>query len=434
MTRLRGGGSRLSFPGLCIGAVLVVIMTASDRSSADEGGYETPPSFMNLYKLFSSAGGESSIGLQLAQAMAAADTLATSGPLIVATGTGIYVYDDTTRGLIAQVDFRLDPATGFFEMTAISHIGPAVSYLARMKELGDSRWSAGVDSLLADIEAVRATNAATENNWLDQLGLEAWAAHRDQISNMIDYACYMAGSYLQSVRDNDGADFTVAGVASDFLGLESEEFPISFDAVMVATFMLTELEGAYALHAGLAGKDIDWSSARVVMRMEIGTNITAGLTAGTLSMYETLRLMAGGDLPRDRIFIAPYADEKSTLGEAVLPQEDFDYYAVDVWERAYSRSKTALDIFSDIETIYLPERPPLPGDYGVTRPDDIDAFMVRLKHSLTDVRELLSNSVGFWMPNELAARNWDPAMVAIPGLTHGLPDGVEGYPAHSPDL
>ena len=412
----------------------VVIIASSNRSAADDSGYQTPTSFMNLYKLFSSAGGESSIGLQLAQAMAAAETLDTSGPLIVVTGTGLYVYDDTSRELVAEVDFRLNPATGFFEMTAISHIGPAVSYLARMKELGDSRWSAGVDALLADISAVRATNAAEENNWLDRLDLEAWAAHRDEIQNMVDYACYMAGSYLKGVKQGDGSDFTVASVATDFLDLESEQFPISYNAVMVATFMLVALEDSYKLQTALADKEIDWSAARVVMRMEIGSNITAGLTAGTLSMYQTLRLVASGDLPHDRIFIAPYAEEKSTLGEAVLPQEDFDYYAVDVWERAYSRSQTALEIFSHIETVYLPQRPPLPGDYDETDPDDIEAFMVRMKHSLTDVRELLSNSVGFWMPNELADKNWNPAEVAIPGLTHGLPEGVEGYPADSPAL
>jgi hypothetical protein len=42
---------------------------------------------------------------------------------------------------------------------------------------------------------------------------------------------------------------------------------------------------------------------------------------------------------------------------------------------------------------------------------------------------MLSNTVAFWMVQELANKNWDPAAVDIPGLTTGFPTGVEGYPA-----
>lgn len=33
------------------------------------------------------------------------------------------------------------------------------------------------------------------------------------------------------------------------------------------------------------------------------------------------------------------------------------------------------------------------------------------------------------MVQELADKKWDPAVVEIPGLTAGLPQGVRGYPA-----
>jgi hypothetical protein len=55
--------------------------------------------------------------------------------------------------------------------------------------------------------------------------------------------------------------------------------------------------------------------------------------------------------------------------------------------------------------------------------------MIRMKHSLRDAREMLSNTVAFWMVPELAHKNWDPAAVDIPGLTTGFPAGVAGYPA-----
>jgi hypothetical protein len=55
--------------------------------------------------------------------------------------------------------------------------------------------------------------------------------------------------------------------------------------------------------------------------------------------------------------------------------------------------------------------------------------MIRMKHSLRDAREMLSNTVAFWMVPELARKGWDAAAVDIPGLTTGFPAGVERYPA-----
>jgi len=55
--------------------------------------------------------------------------------------------------------------------------------------------------------------------------------------------------------------------------------------------------------------------------------------------------------------------------------------------------------------------------------------MIRLKHSLRDTREMLSNTVAFWMVQELAGKRWNPAAVDIPGLTIGFPPHVTSYPA-----
>jgi hypothetical protein len=58
--------------------------------------------------------------------------------------------------------------------------------------------------------------------------------------------------------------------------------------------------------------------------------------------------------------------------------------------------------------------------------------MIRMKHSLRDAREMLSNTVAFWMVRELANKSWDAAAVDIPGVTIGFPSGVAGYPAMAP--
>jgi hypothetical protein len=86
-------------------------------------------------------------------------------------------------------------------------------------------------------------------------------------------------------------------------------------------------------------------------------------------------------------------------------------------------------VFASIPTIYLPDRPSLPGDYFVTKAGAIDQFMIRMKHSLRDAREMLSNTVAFWMVQELANKNWDASAADIPGLTTGFPTGVASYPA-----
>jgi hypothetical protein len=42
---------------------------------------------------------------------------------------------------------------------------------------------------------------------------------------------------------------------------------------------------------------------------------------------------------------------------------------------------------------------------------------------------MLSNTVAFWMVQELASKGWNPGAVDIPGLTAGFPAGIAGYPA-----
>ena len=40
---------------------------------------------------------------------------------------------------------------------------------------------------------------------------------------------------------------------------------------------------------------------------------------------------------------------------------------------------------------------------------------------------MLSNTVGFWIGNELADKDWDIKKIDIPGFTTGFPDGYSSY-------
>jgi hypothetical protein len=166
----------------------------------------------------------------------------------------------------------------------------------------------------------------------------------------------------------------------------------------------------------------------VLVSSRAGANVSSGLTEGTNWLVFFLQAASGFTLPDDRIKIVPYAETRPSLGQAQLAPADLSYYVQRVWGPLFYRKIVSDQVFAGISTIFLPDRPPLPGDYAVTRADAIDQFMIRMKHSLRDAREMLSNTVAFWMVQELANRNWDASTVDIPGLTAGFPAGVAGYP------
>jgi len=399
-------------------------------------GYTTPQAFLDLYFDFSGSQaadypkGKIPIGLLLSQSeQGTTKTASSPGPLILVVSSGLYVYSVADGKLLGSASFRASRNSGFYQMTSVSHVGPAVSYLAQIKANGDARWKPALLSLLKHLRAVRQLNAVTEGHWLDRLDSPIWSAHKTKVRNMVDYACAKAGNYLYSVRD--GKDLSLEAVQKNFLSGTSEEFPISYNAVMVATFMLSAIEGAYTVYESLTDVNIDWSNAMVVVRSEAGINYSAGLTKSTNWLVPLVRGLSNNALPEDRIIIAPYAEARESLGQAVLPKADLDYYALNVWGQLYQRGPIARKVFSHIKDIKIADRAAIPGDYSYTKSENFEDFMTRLKHSLADPREMLSNTVGFWVPNELHAKSWDPNALDIPGLTTGFPAGIKGYPASS---
>ena len=73
-------------------------------------------------------------------------------------GSDIYVYNSNSGARLSQERFRADRASGFYELTAISHIGPALAYLAQIKANGDARWKTRLASLQTHVAQVRALN------------------------------------------------------------------------------------------------------------------------------------------------------------------------------------------------------------------------------------------------------------------------------------
>jgi hypothetical protein len=414
----------------------VPLLLATPVLAQTTGGYTAPTEFMSLFFDFTGTdepdypAGQPTLGQMLTQAVVAKEsTSGAPGPLVLVVGSDIFVYESSGGTQLSQQQFRADRASGFYELTAISHIGPALAYLAQIKANGDARWKARLASLQTHVAQVRALNLRATNNWLDVLNQPAWSTRKAQIRDMVDYACARTLNYIGSLGGGDS--FTVTTVNDDLFNGTSAQYPIPFVNVMIGTFMLEALRGAAEVHDSLTHLKLDWPHAMVLVSSRAGTNVSSGLTEGTNWLVLFLKAASGFTLPDDRIKIVPYAEVRPSLGQAQLLPADLSYYVQRVWGPLFYRKVVSDQVFAGIPTIYLPDRPPLPGDYFVTQAGSIDQFMIRMKHSLRDAREMLSNTVAFWMLQELANKNWDPGAVDIPGLTTGLPAGVAGYPAAS---
>jgi hypothetical protein len=420
---------------LSCSALTALLLLATPAPAQVTGSYTTPAEFMNLFFDFTGSeepdypAGQPTLGQMVTQS-AKESAGGAPGPLVLVVGSDIYVYDTAGGARLGAERFRADRASGFYELTAISHIGPALAYLAQIKANGDARWQARLASLRTHTAQVRALNRRAADNWLDRLNQPAWSAHKAEIRAMVDYACARTLSYIDSFGNGDR--FTTAGVNDDFFNGTSAEYPIPFVNVMIGTFMLEALRGAADVQGSLARLKLDWPHAMVLVSSRAGSNVSSGLTEGTNWLVLFLKAVSGFSLPDDRIKIVPYAEVRPSLGQAQLAPADLAYYVQRVWGPLYYRKVISDQVFAGIPTIYLPDRPPLPGDYVVTQAGAIDQFMIRMKHSLRDAREMLSNTVAFWMVRELANKNWDAGAVDIPGVTTGFPGGVAGYPAVTP--
>jgi len=127
--------------------LLLLAAPAIAQTLAPAGSYAPPAEFMNLFFDFTGSNepnypaGQPTLGEMPTQSVIAQDAAnGAPGPLVMVVGSDIYVYDSTSGARLGQARFRVDRASGFYELTAISHIGPALAYLAEIKANGDARW------------------------------------------------------------------------------------------------------------------------------------------------------------------------------------------------------------------------------------------------------------------------------------------------------
>ena len=182
--------------------------------------YTPHPSFRSLYEAYT---GPDSIGLHLTRQMV---ELTRHDPLLVVTGSDYVLFPGAGKRPIVE-GFR-NSTRGFVELTAISHLGPAIAWIFRLRELGHAGWREDAERLIERTTKVREFN--TEAYWTDEVAVEAWAGYESRIVDLVDYTCdvtlgFLSGWYLadESRMTFENLPRSVSGSGSQFRGPDSDQ-------------------------------------------------------------------------------------------------------------------------------------------------------------------------------------------------------------------
>lgn len=383
--------------------------------------------FLRLFQTYTASA--TSIGAHFAQA---AERATAADPLIVATGTDIALYPG--GGEPPTVDgFRLS-TRGFKEIAAISHLGPALATLARLKEQDPGgAWRADAQDLLDATRCVREVNST--ELWRDEIAVAAFAGRAKSIAAMVEYACDVSERVLERSLADD-AYLTAARLRADYLDGPAEGLPVPFNRVMVATFFLTGMDLGHRLITWFDALDLPWERTMALIAGRQGRP-TSGVTLDSNSVAGVILAASRGRLPSSRLLIAPHAP--------VFPMYDGrGTEAVQDLEQDYRRMWSSLTATSDLGELMFagyPRFAPRPRDLGeltpgtrsvhqmpaISGPTDWLAMTTRLRVVMEDPRQLLSGAVTDYASSQLVQHANRPEAVEVPGL-----DG-EPYPATRPD-
>ena len=161
-----------------------------------------------LFTMYTAAPG--SIGAHLAETVVRA---AARDPLLVATGTDLALFPG--EGSAPAIEPYRMSTRGFKELAAVSHLGPAMASLARMRESDPTGlWRSDAQRLLVACEAARAASSA--ELWRDKIAVRAFAGREAGIARLVEYGCRLTERRLARALD-DPSCLTMAAVREDYL-------------------------------------------------------------------------------------------------------------------------------------------------------------------------------------------------------------------------
>ena len=380
--------------------------------------YSPHPEFRTLYSIFTPD--PDSIGGHLNSLKA---RLSSDDPLLVTTGSDIIIFPGSGREPLME-SFR-NSTRGFVELTSISHLGVAVPFIVRMRELGDPAWEAHTHRLIDQIVKVRAIN--TEAYWRDTVAVAAWAGMETKITDLVDYSCAVTLDFLtRGLADQSRLTFDY--LRNHYLDpVNDADVPVPINDMMAGTFGLVFLDIGHRIIGWLRNQDFDWQRLLVVVSGRAG-RATAGLTWSTNSMCHLLWRASAGRLPPDRLYIAPHApalvlaDLRDAAGRAALEAQFRQ-----IWFSTRATVEVGREMFAgypafepainsapviDANTRSIGEMP------AVRSPDDRRAVMTRLRFVMEDPAQQLANSVAPYIVDQLCDSGNRPADVIVAGFTN----------------
>jgi hypothetical protein len=373
--------------------------------------------------------GPDSIGAHLAETVVRGGA---RDPLLVATGTDLALFPGDGSDPAIE-PYRLS-TRGFRELAAVSHLGPALATLARMREADPAGcWRGDAGRLLEACKAARAASSA--ELWRDRIAVRAFAGREEAIAAMVDYSCQLTGRRLERALD-DPSSLTMASLRRGYLDGPAADLPVPFNRVMIATFFLTGLDIAHRYITWFDELDIAWERVMVIIAGRAGRP-TAGVTEESNSVAGIVRAAARGRMAAGRLFIAPHApvfpafDGTGLPGATALKAASLEAGYRQLWASLRATSDLGSQMFAGYPRFEArpagrprvhPGSASVPEKPAVAGPDDWFALTTRLRVVMEDPSQLLSGAVTDYASSQLIAQANDPSAVVVPGL-----DG-EPYP------
>jgi hypothetical protein len=381
--------------------------------------YSPHTEFSKLYKIYTSD--PDSMGQRLTSRMAEQSN---DDPLLVITGSDAVLFPGSGKRPVVE-SFRKS-TRGFIELASVSHLGTAVAWLVRLRELADPVWRTDAARLIDQIDRTRRINS--EEIWREEIAVPALAGYESKIADMIDYSCTVTKAFLvAALADESLLNFRY--LREHYLEpVGSAAVPVPINDMMVATFALAFLDIGHRMIRWMRAQVTDWGRLMVMLSGRSGRP-TAGLTWATNNMCHLLWKASDEQLLPERVYIAPHAP--SFVLADMNDDEQLRKLNVqfrEIWNSTRATVELARSMFEGFpafETTVRPaptvdavgnmivhEMPPL------RSPDDRFTAITRLRLVMEDPGQLLANSVASFIIDQLFEHGNRPAEVFIPGFTN----------------
>jgi hypothetical protein len=379
--------------------------------------YQPHEAFRRLYDVYT---GENSVGQHLTSRLV--DTR-TSCAILVVTGSDYVLFPGQGARPIVQ-SFRLS-TRGFVELTAVSHLGPALAWIFRLREIGYSAWRDDAERLLASIAEVRAINDASY--WLTHVAVESFQGRESKIADLVDYACVTTERFMRGCL-SDERKMTYENMRQEYLEpVDDPATPVPINDVMVATFALAFLDIAHRIIRWLRSQELDWRNLAVLFTGPSGRP-SSGLTWQTNNACYLLWKASGEHLPPGNVLITPHGPA-ATPGDLADPERArrAERAFREIWMHLWGGIEMSRLMFAGFPSFSAAVQDPPVIEAGtkslrdmprLRTPDDRFTAITRLRLVMEDPRQLLSNCVAHFVIDQLCENGVQPELVVVPGFTN----------------